>query len=73
MVLRHTLPVKPSVTTTSKVADRMSPPSALPAKFPKRSLMRRWASWANCEPFASSSPMLSSAARGRSMPTTFSA
>ena len=33
MVLRHTLPVKPSVTMTSNFAGRMSPPSALPAKF----------------------------------------
>ena len=73
MVFRHTLPVKPSVTMTSNFAGRMSPPSALPAKLGSCSFSSAWASWANCEPFASSSPMFSNAAHGFSMPTMRSA
>ena len=72
MVFRHTLPVKPSVTKMSNLAGRMSQPSPLPAKLGTCSRRSACASWANAEPFASSSPMLSKATRGFATPTTFS-
>ena len=68
MVFRQTLPVNPSVTTTSKSPAMRSPPSQFPAKAGTVSDSRRWASWANRSPLVSSSPMFRRPTFGRSTP-----
>src|SRR5215210_6435644 len=62
-VLSTTLPVKPSVTSTSATPRLMSRPSTFPTKRIPDSSMRRWASLARSLPFPGSSPTLTSPTR----------
>ena len=70
-VLRTTLPVKPSVTTTSTRSDRTSRPSTLPMNLPDvrrhpGSASRAWVSLTRADPLPGSSPIDSRPTRGSS-------
>ena len=63
-----TLPVKPSVTTTSAAFWKISPPSMLPTNGRPEASSIAWASWSSSVPFWASSPMFSSPIRGSVVP-----
>ena len=69
IVFRVTLPVKPSVTTTSTSSLMMSRPSTLPMKrTPAPALSRPCVSLTSGVPLVSSSPIDSRPTRGSAMP-----
>src|SRR5215218_722291 len=71
IVFSATLPVKPSVTTTSAIPASRSRPSRLPRKsIASARASSSWASTTSAVPFFGSSPTESSATRGRSTPST---
>src|SRR2546425_1001282 len=61
---RATLPVKPSMTTTSTLPEKMSCPSTLPTKLRVDPFRTSWTSRVRSFPFVSSSPMLMRPTRG---------
>ena len=69
-----TLPVKPSVTITSASPVPIAKPSTLPTKFSRDSVSEStaWAATRSSGPFEGSSPLLSSATRGRETPIAVS-
>src|SRR5512132_2126893 len=69
-----TLPVKPSVTITSASPVPIAKPSTLPTKFRRDSASEStaWAATRSSGPFDASSPLLSSATRGRETPIAVS-
>ena len=71
MVFRHTLPVKPSQTTTSTSPLGTSRGSILPTKrMPGVVLSSWWASFSTGVPFDSSAPLFASATLGEVRPST---
>ena len=73
MSLSATLPVKPSVTTTSATPSVSCVPSMLPTNANRsvgRSDSAAWASWTSGVPRLASSPLERTATRGRSTPST---